>query len=561
MPTPYSNSVATSPVDTSETSQANALIYGSKWGGPVGTGTALTYSFPNAASVWSASDYPDGSEPLVSGYAGLSSAAQKAVQLALSGWAAVANITFTQVAETGAAVGDLRFAWTGASPYEQAHGYFPSSAPQAGDVWMNSNAYWDGFDAGSYSLATLLHEIGHALGLKHPFETSAQNSLVLPGNQDCLANSVMSYNAWYGDQNSWAVFNPTTPMACDIAAIQYLYGANTTYHAGDDVYTYTQSQSVFETIWDGGGRDTIVWNATTQGARIDLTPGHWSTLGNTLDFRTNGVVVQSSAETVQIYSRVTIENATGGDGSDTLVGNSVDNLLLGRGGDDVIDGYAGNDTLRGGDGNDTLRGGDGNDTLSGGAGKDSIDGGTGLDEAWFGSTRGSTTVVRLPGGDLSVSGTEGSDLLHGVERLVFSDVALAFDTAGAGGMAYRLYQAAFDRLPDSAGLGFWMHYLDLGFSFTAAADNFLDSAEFVAMYGANPTNNEFVRLLYQHVLQREPDAGGYAFWNAALTNEGGALGHQWSRGEVLVQFSESAENQARVIGTIQDGFEYLPLHG
>lgn len=44
-----------------------------------------------------------------------------------------------------------------------------------------------------------------------------------------------------------------------------------------------------------------------------------------------------------------------------------------------------------------------------------------------------------------------------------------------------------------------------------------------------------------------------------MTNEGGIYGHQWTRGEVLVLFSESPENQANVIGVIQDGFEYAPL--
>ena len=224
-------------------------------------------------------------------------------------------------------------------------------------------------------------------------------------------------------------------------------------------------------------------------------------------------------------------------------------------------GTAGPDTIVGTIANDTILGGSGDDVLYGGAGSDYIDGGAGRDEAWFGSLRSQNTVVRQLNGDLIVTGPEGTDTMHDCERVVFNDLALGFDPSGTGGQAYRLYQAAFDRTPDPAGLGFWMYYLDRGFDFVAAANNFLNSDEFRAMYGPNPTNNEFVRLLYVHVLQREPDQSGYDFWNAAMINQGGNYGHAWTKGEVLTLFSESAENQANVIGSIQNGFEYLPFTG
>ena len=104
-------------------------------------------------------------------------------------------------------------------------------------------------------------------------------------------------------------------------------------------------------------------------------------------------------------------------------------------------------------------------------------------------------------------------------------------------------------------------YLDRGFDFTTAANNFLNSGEFRAMYGADPTNEQFVTLLYTHVMHRVPDAGGNQFWIDAMANKEGAYGHAWTQGEVLELFSESAENKANVAGQIENGFEYLPFHG
>ena len=249
---------------------------------------------------------------------------------------------------------------------------------------------------------------------------------------------------------------------------------------------------------------------------------------------------------------VSVTVLDGSAAADTVVFGDARQLVSGGGGDD---------RLNGGGGNDTLLGGEGNDILIGGAGDDSLDAGQGLDEARWSSTRAQTTIVRQNDGSLRVTGPQGSDVLAGVERVALADQATAFDADGIGGTAYRLYQAAFDRVPDEGGLGFWMYYLDRGFDLTQAADNFLNSDEFRVMYGPNPANNEFVRLLYLHVHHREPDANGYAFWNAAMNNEGGIYGHAWTKGEVLVLFSESPENKANVIGQIQDGFGYLEWHG
>ena len=226
-------------------------------------------------------------------------------------------------------------------------------------------------------------------------------------------------------------------------------------------------------------------------------------------------------------------------------------------------GGAGNDSPVGGVGDDTLSGGAGNDSLTGGAGDDRLDGGSGLDEARYDSARAASSFVRLGNGDIQVSGPEGVDILHDVERAVFGITtaefrppAVGFDIAGTGGQAYRLYQAAFDRVPDEGGVGFWMYYIDRGFAIGLVAAEFIKSPEFTSLYGPSITNDQFIQLLYQNVLNRDPDADGYAFWKSAMANEGGNYGKAWTRSDVLEFYSDSAENKANVIGAITNGFFY-----
>ncbi|WP_396189470.1 DUF4214 domain-containing protein [Flavobacterium sp.] len=146
---------------------------------------------------------------------------------------------------------------------------------------------------------------------------------------------------------------------------------------------------------------------------------------------------------------------------------------------------------------------------------------------------------------------DGTDLLHEVERLQFTDLNLALDTAKGevAGSAYRLYKAAFDRTPDAEGLGFWIASLDSGIGLNTVAQGFINSAEFKAMYGANATDEHFVSLLYKHVLHRVPEGEGYQFWVDGL--EGGA-----SRAQVLKDFSESTENINQTAGLIANGIQY-----
>lgn len=201
---------------------------------------------------------------------------------------------------------------------------------------------------------------------------------------------------------------------------------------------------------------------------------------------------------------------------------------------------------------DVMTGSSGWDQFTGNGGNDTLNGGDGIDTAFYAGTRAGYVVTAgatsITVNDL-VAGRDGTDTLTGVERLVFTDVRLAFDVGGSAGKAYRLYQTAFDRAPDQAGLGFQMKALDDGLSLSQLANNFISSPEFVRTYGTL-TDAQFVTQLYANVLHRAPDGAGYAYHTGNLAS--GAN----SRADVVVGFSESPENQAALIGAMQNGMAY-----
>ncbi|MQA42453.1 DUF4214 domain-containing protein [Rugamonas aquatica] len=194
-------------------------------------------------------------------------------------------------------------------------------------------------------------------------------------------------------------------------------------------------------------------------------------------------------------------------------------------------------------GNDILLGKNNGAAIHGGAGTDTVV----LDGSWIGYN----IVQRGGHAEVSQLSTGGTNILDGVERLLFDDKSIALDVDGVGGKAYRLYQAAFNRAPDESGLGYWIANMDKGLSLHDTAGYFLASEEFGRRYGANLSNEDFVTQLYSNVLHRAPDAEGYAYWLHDLQ-----IGVP--RANLLVNFSESPENQAALIQVIGNGFSYIP---
>ena len=239
--------------------------------------------------------------------------------------------------------------------------------------------YGTGMDDRSFYL--YLHEIGHALGLKHPgpYDVSSLSSIDKIFLNDTYQATVMSYFRQDHDDFVDASFAyPVTPMIADIIAIQKFYGAPVAINAGDTVYGYAsnldgylgeffkrwtgEGNSPFEdpvtlTLYDRDGDDTLDLHTDTTDQRVDLRPEGISD-------------VYGLAGNLIIARDTLIENFVAGSGNDIVIGNEAANLVEGRGGDDELLGNGGNDILEGGAGNDMLEGGAGADRLTGGIGED-----------------------------------------------------------------------------------------------------------------------------------------------------------------------------------------------
>ncbi len=194
----------------------------------------------------------------------------------------------------------------------------------------------------------------------------------------------------------------------------------------------------------------------------------------------------------------------------------------------------------------------GDDVLAGHGNGQAIAGGAGLDTVVYGGPRSSYQVSQAAGQfQVRAQGAASADVLSGIERLAFTDQAVALDGGGSAGQVFRLYQAAFNRAPDAVGLGFWIYQHDHGMGLDAIAAQFIASPEFTQLYGAAPGTAQFVDLLYQNVLHRAGEAGGVAHWNKVL--DGG-----YPRAGVLAAFSESPENVAQLAPLTDAGFGYTP---
>ncbi|HEX6828702.1 MAG TPA: M10 family metallopeptidase [Burkholderiales bacterium] len=450
---------------------------------------AVSFSFPGAGAVWSTdpvSGYgssPGSGEPW-NAFTALTAPQQQGARAALQAWSGVANVTFSEVAETASAVGDIRFGFTSAVlPGSAAHAYLPGGTfnpvtgigtayAKTGDIWIDSSSA-PTFNpvVGSFDFGTLLHEIGHALGLKHPFEVNGAFGTLPPG-EDSTQYSVMSYtnhpHSLFRDVQatpggfSWSYFNvqPSTPMLYDILAMQHLYGPNLGAHTGNDTYTYSTTTPFFATIWDAGGIDTVSVANFTESCTIDLRAGHFSSIRILSDPLPPGAVDPTIAtydgtDNLAIAFGVVIENATGGAGADFLIGNTAGNILNGGAGADVMEGGAGNDVYvvnragdtvneAAGEGSDTIRssvalvlpvnveglvllgsadlagvGNNGANTIAGNSGINALNGAAGVDTVTYVSAPAGVIVNLLSG---QATGW-GADSLKNFEDVVGSNFA------------------------------------------------------------------------------------------------------------------------------------------
>lgn len=386
----------------------NQLNSGSSWGG-----FTITYAFPTQASGM----FSQGES---ASFIPVSTALQSTFVKAVLAWADLIAPSFQQVTAT---TSNIEFAFT-SSNISYAHAY----QPPTGSAWFLTGSDVSRAVIGAYGYATIMHELGHTLGLEHMGNYDGAGTFSPSSFQDSVVLSIMSYFGprgaasnqssevmsanWTGSNGT--VYSPQTPMVNDVMAIQRIYGASTGTRTENTVYgfastvtgaeastfDFTQNQHPILTIWDSGGIDTLNLSGWATPASISLEAGSYSSC--------NGMT-----NNIAIAYNCTIENAIGGAGADSVTGNSADNRLEGGAGDDSLSGGLGNDVLVGGAGNDSLFGGDGQDTAEF----------SGVFSAYTitrnATDKGYTVTNRVNG----VIGPDGVDQVYDVELFRFADAS------------------------------------------------------------------------------------------------------------------------------------------
>ena len=370
---------------------------GMRFRGLLGESQVFSYSFPAALPGYNTSpNDASGFMPFT-----VSQATQTAK--ALQYIATICGLTFSESLASDAS-NNLAFGsnlQTGSAGY--AH--YPSETLVGSDVFLNALTPGN-FDLteGQRSVLTLMHEVGHALGLKHPFdEPDTDGDLAEPpylqGTEDTRLWTVMSYDAT-GAQYQFKY----APL--DIAALQYLYGPSLTQRVSDDTYTVDPGAANF--IWDGSGTDTLSVATAPRSSTVYLTPGYWGYVGSA---KASNII---SAGQITVNFGTVIEGLVGSAFADSLFGNDVGNSIRGGGGNDTVEGWGSDDTVLGELGDDILKGGGGNDVLLGGEGSDALDGGPGYDVA---SYKGPGTAIDVNLRTGTVRQGSDADTLSGIEAV------------------------------------------------------------------------------------------------------------------------------------------------
>ena len=353
------------------------------------------------------------------------------------------------------------------------------------------------------------HEIGHAIGLKHPFDGMGDTPPYLEGNEDNVVWTLMSYTG----STKKMEYSPL-----DIAALQYLYGVSTTTRTGNDTYTYDANEPNF--IWDGAGLDTIDASTSTDSVTIFLKPGYLGFKGLT---QQSELITSPGQITVNFGTE--IENLIGSNFSDVLTGNELNNSLIG------------------------------------GKGDDKIDGDSGIDIAVYAANFNEVTLTNFV--DYGSSGeniqlktswniTQGSetDTLKNIERLKFNDKYIAIDLDGNAGKTVKFLAALLGKesATNKEYVGAGLKLLDGGMSYEALMELGIG-----ILLGANPSGASVVDLLYKNLVgstapQSILDEYGSMIDSGSMTAT--------SLGIAVAEHSTTATN-IDLVGLSQTGVEYI----
>jgi serralysin len=450
----------------------------------MGSAVAVSYSFVESAPS---------SGVGASGFRAFTGAERQVVRDILAAASATTNITFQEANENSGPAGQLRF---GVSQQVDTKGVslLPSTAAgdiAAGDVWMDVESMVN-LAAGSEGFAALMHEIGHALGLRHPRNVDAGDAWIAQVRDE---DDVTSLTVMSGTQSGDGLFRADWG-ALDIGALRYLYGTKTM-NTGNSTYDVggldAQAQ---RTILDDAGIDVISATASAVGVFLDLNPGARSSVGVTAQ----GLV---AVDNLTLGLGTWIEIALGSDQDDVFVGNNFAN------------------------------------TFDGGLGNDVVDGAGGTDIARFDGNRAAYTLSEAFGYRYVAAndGVSGFDTLSNVERLQFADHSLAFDTTGNPGQAVKLLGAVTG--PALAAnpyyIGIVLNYLDGGMPATTLASFGLD-----AMLGPDASSAAVVNLLYFNLVGFYPNAGDLASLTALI--DGGTF----TKAQLAVVAAETSYNIANI---------------
>lgn len=441
MPAP--NFLQSSPVTSISRASApytvQTLIDNIKWGSSgIGTGATVYYSFPTSPSVslWAPYYTSNGLSEIYNNFTPANQSQINAARYIFDRLSEVANINFVEVFnETATSVGDIRIANTGAMPSNTyAYAYFPNTSPVGGDIWFNNSQpvhTGNDYSIGARGYKTLIHEIGHALGLTHPFndddhDHGHDDKPTLSTQLDHYQYTVMSYHS-SADQrdDGFRDFYPTTPMLFDIEALQFLYGANITHNTGDNIYSYSDDQYIFETIWDAGGTDTIIYSGQ-QSALINLNDGQFSSLG--LTFNKNDKTTTNITNTGTPNDSFTFNNRTIIKGSETHSQPRDSSAILANSSSFAADiqsgeiellnnlGIAYGATIENAttsNGNDIIYGNDSNNVINGGAGYDTFISNISRSQV--------TEIIEQSDNRTIIVSTHDTDTLISIEEITFSD--------------------------------------------------------------------------------------------------------------------------------------------